>query len=249
MKPYLSIIIPAYYEEHRIEKTLRESDKYLRSQKYDYEILVVNDGSKDKTADVVKRLVSEIANLRLIDNKINQGKGSVVRQGMLEAQGQFRLFMDADNSVSLDQVANFFPRLCGAKNAGSECFDIVIGSIEVEGAKIEEQSQWYRRALGRFSKYLIRLISGLREIHDSQRGFKIFSEKAALRIFPKQTIARWGFDIEILLIAKRQGFKIKEVPVVWINPPESKVTLKAYIKTFGELLKIKWNDIRGRYAQ
>lgn len=237
---HLSIIIPAYNEEKRISQTLLAIDRYLSKQNYDYEILVVNDGSKDKTAEIVRNFQKIVKNLRLIDNKENKGKGGVVKQGMLEAKGDFRLFSDADNSVSIDQIENFWPFLL-------QGYDVVIGSIEVKGAKIEEKAQWYRRILGKLSKYLIRSVAGLWAIHDTQRGFKVFTDRAAKKIFPKQTIIRWGFDIEILAIAKKSGYKIKEAPVVWINPGESKVTLKAYFNTFLELLKIRWNLIRGIY--
>lgn len=236
---YLSIVIPAYNEEHRIGKTLKELDVYLSRQNYSYEILVVNDGSKDKTAEVVREAAKVIKNLRLIDNEKNQGKGGVVRQGMLQAQGEYRLFSDADNSVSIDQIENFWPHF-------KEGYDVVIGSIEVEGAKVEEHAAWYRRFVGHWAKLLIRALA-IWEIRDTQRGFKCFTAKAAQAVFPKQTIVRWGFDIEILVIAKKQGYKIKEVPVIWINPGESKVHLSAYINTFKELLQIKWNLIRGKY--
>lgn len=240
MGVYLSVIIPAYKEERRISATLLDIDKYLSKQDYDYEIIVVDDGSTDDTVGVVRNLKSQISNLKLINNKENCGKGCVVKQGMLEAKGEYRLFTDADNSTTINHLDKFWPFI-------KEGYDVVIGSIEIKGAKIEETAAWYRRLLGRVSKYVIRIIAGLWEIKDSQRGFKLFSAKAAEKIFPKQTIMRWGFDIEILTIAKKMGFKIKEVPVFWSNPGESKVTLKSYIGTFGELLKIKKNIITNKY--
>lgn len=236
---HLSVVIPAYNEEHRIGKTLTELDNYLSKQSYSYEILVVNDGAKDKTADVVREAMKTVKNLRLIDNKENHGKGYVVRQGMLEAKGQYRLFSDADSSVSIDQIEKFWPHF-------KEGYDVVIGSIEVEGAKVEEHAAWYRRFIGHWAKLLIRALA-IWEIHDTQRGFKCFTAKAAEKVFPKQIITRWGFDIEILVIAKKHGFKIKEVPVIWINPGESKVGLSAYFSTFKELLQIKINLLMGKY--
>lgn len=240
MKLYLSIIIPAYNEEHRIGDTLLDIHKYLFKQDYDYEIIVVSDGSTDNTGSVVENLKPQVSNLKLIDNKKNCGKGCVVRQGMLEAKGEYRLFMDADNSTTINHLDKFWPYI-------QEGYDIVIGSIEIEGAKIHEEAAWYRRMLGKYSKYVIRTISGLWRIRDTQRGFKLFTAEAAEKVFPKQTIMRWGFDIEILILAKKIGFKIKEVPVNWSNPGESKVTLKSYIKTFQELLKIKQNLITNKY--
>ena len=237
---HLSVIIPAYNEEKRISATLLDIDRYLSRQNYDYEIIVVSDGSTDNTSGVVGNLKHQIPNLKLIDNKTNHGKGYVVKQGMLEAKGEYRLFMDADNSTTVDHLEKFWPYI-------KEGYDIVIGSIEVKGAEIHEEAAWYRRWLGRISKYMIRIIAGLWKIHDSQRGFKLFTAEAALKIFPKQTIMRWGFDIEVLVLAKRMGFKIKEAAIDWKNPGESKVTLKSYIKTFQELLKIKYNLITNKY--
>lgn len=244
---YLSWIIPAYNEEKRIEKTLREVDAYLRSSQFPggYEIIVANSASRDRTAEMVKNLQPQITNLRLL-NLENKGKGWAVKQGMLEAQGEIRLFADADNSVSPEQADKFLSLVCTTSSA-TGCFDVVIGSIEVLGAVIDEKAQWYRRILGKLSKYVIRIISGLWGVRDSQRGFKFFSQKAAEIIFPSLTILTWGFDIEVLLIAKRRGLKTKESPVHWVNPPDSKVGLGSYLSTFLELLQIKWNDLRGLY--
>lgn len=234
----LSVIIPAYNEAKRISATLLDIDKYLSKQKYSYEILVVSDGSTDGTAKIAKKMQELVKNLKIIDNKKNHGKGYVVKQGILEARGKYRLFMDADNSTTIDHLDKFWPE--------TKKHDIVIGSIEIKGAKIEETAAWYRRWLGKIAKYVIRIIAGLWEIKDSQRGFKLFSEKSVKKLFPKQTLIRWGFDFEILVLAKKFGFKVKEVPVIWKNPP-GKVTLSSYFKTFGELLKIKLNLIRGKY--
>jgi dolichyl-phosphate beta-glucosyltransferase len=236
---YLSVIIPAYNEEKRIGNTLLSIDHYLSKQDYSYEIIVVNDGSTDKTAQIVRIFTNLVKNLKLIDNQENHGKGWVVRQGMLAAQGKYRIYVDADNAISIDQIEGFWPYL-------KQGYDLVIGSIEVKGAKVEERAAWYRRLLGKWSKYLIRLLT-IWEIHDSQRAFKLFPAKVAEEIFSRQTIERWGFDFEILVIAKKLGYKIKELPVTWINPGESKVTLKSYWRTLKELLKVKWNLIKGKY--
>ena len=237
-KIYLSVVIPAYNEAKRISETLLDVDKYLSKQKYSYEILVVSDGSTDDTAQKAKKTQQLVKNLKIIDNKQNCGKGCVVKQGMLEARGKYRLFMDADNSTTIDHLDKFWPE--------TKKYDIVIGSIEIKGAKIEETAAWYRRWLGKVAKYIIRIIAGLWKIKDTQRGFKLFSEKSVKKIFPKQTLMRWGFDFEILVLAKKFSFKVKEVAVVWKNPP-GRVTLSSYFKTFGELLKIKLNLIRGKY--
>jgi len=236
----LSVVIPAYNEEKRITATLLDIHKYLKNQNYDYEILVVSDGSTDNTAKTVNDLKSRVDNLKLIDNKQNCGKGCVVKQGMLEASGKFRLFMDADNSTTINHLEKFWLYF-------DKGYQVIIGSIEIKGAKVEENAAWYRRWLGSLSKYIIRAIAGLWKIHDTQRGFKLFAEKAAEKVFSRQTIMRWGFDIEILVLAKKMGFKIKEVAVNWKNPGESKVSLKSYFKTFAELLKIKWNLITNKY--
>lgn len=239
-KIYLSVIIPAYNEQRRLPKTLSSIDSYLRKQPYDYEILVVNDGSKDKTAEVVENLKVKIRNLRLIDNKENQGKGFVVRQGLLEAKGEYRLFTDADNSTSIDQVEKMWPEI-------KKGYDIVIGSRDVKGAVIPVPQTWIRRRLGDVFNLFTQITCGLWGIWDAQCGFKIFTKEAVEKILPKCKINRFAFDPEILVIAKKLGFKIKEIPVVWINEPESKVKFKSMIKMGLDLLKIRWNLIKNVY--
>lgn len=237
---YLSVVIPAYNEEKRLPKTLFEIDKYLSKQPYEYEIIVVNDGSKDKTGDVVKKMFSEIKNLKLIDNKENHGKGFVVRQGMMEAKGEYRLFTDADNATSIDQVEKMLPYL-------EEGYDIVIGSRDVKEAVVTTPQPWYRILLGNIFNISVQAIVGLWGIWDTQCGFKALNAKAVKDILPRCRIDRWAFDPEILKIGKKLGYRIKEVPVVWINDPESKVKFKSMIKMGFDLFKIRWNFIIGKY--
>lgn len=234
MSKYLSVIIPAYNEENRIKGTLESVYNYLMPQSYFWEVIIVSDGSKDRTVEVVSEFISNKLEMRLIANTKNNGKGYVVRQGMLEAQGDFRLFTDADNSTSIDQIEKFWPYLIEKE------YDIVIGSIEVEGSEIKENAQWYRRILGKYSKYIIRFVAGLWSIHDTQRGFKLFTAASAQNIFSKTKINRFGFDIEVLALAKKIGYKIKELPVIWDNPSDSKVSLKSYFGVLRDLFKIRW---------
>jgi len=229
---FLSVIIPAFNEEKRIKETLESVFGYLSKQNYDWEVIVVSDGSKDNTVKVAEGFALSHKGFKVIGIQKNHGKGYVVRQGMLEAKGEYRLFTDADNSTSIEQIENFLPHF-------KSSYDIVIGSIEIKDAKIYEKAQWYRRAMGHYSKYLIRIVAGLWEIHDTQRGFKCFRAKAAEEIFRRTKIDRFGFDIEVLALAKKLKFKIKEVPVVWKNAGESKVSLKSYFEVLKDLLRIR----------
>ncbi|MBT9151388.1 MAG: putative glycosyltransferase CsbB [candidate division WS2 bacterium] len=237
-KPYLSVIIPAYNETKRIPLTLIDIDKRLSKVKYSYEILVVSDGSTDGTAEATKRLGSIIKNLRLIDNKENRGKGAVVKQGMLEAEGDYRLFTDADNSTAIDQFDKMIPYF-------KDGYHVVIGSRDVEGAQLHPPQPWYKRLLGNIGNIIIQalLIPG---VWDTQCGFKCFSKEASLKIFPLQRINGWGFDVEILSLAKAFGYEIKEIPVVWIADARSKVSFKAYLQVFMETFNIRlwlWRDV------
>jgi glycosyltransferase involved in cell wall biosynthesis len=239
---YLSVIIPAYNEEKRLPKTLREVDGYLRKQNYNSEIIVVSDGSTDRTCEIVEGLKNEIKNLKLICEKINQGKGYAVRIGMLKAKGEFRLFTDADNSTPIEQIEKMWPYF-------EEGYEIVIGSRDIKGAILDPPQNLFRRFVGEVFKYLRKIIVNLWEIEDSQCGFKCFKGEAAEKIFPKCKINRFAFDPEILLVGKKLGYKIKEVPVYWKNDPNSKVRLKSMVKMLLDLLKIRWNLIKNEYKK
>lgn len=241
MSIFLSVIIPAYNEEERIGSTLQSVDGYLKKQIYDYEILVVSDGSKDKTAEVVRGLSEQIGHLHLIDNTDNHGKGWVVRQGMLRAQGQIRLFMDADNSTTVDQIAGFLPYF-------EQGYDIVIGSRRIKGAVIAARQPWMRDFLGGVFRLIVHSIISM-GVKDSQAGFKVFTQRAAEAIFSQQTIARWAFDVEILALARRMHFKVKEVPIVWVNDIKSHVKLGGMIKMLGEVLQVRKNLWQSKYAR
>ncbi len=237
---YLSVIIPVYNEERRLPKTLAEIDGYLSRQNYNYEILVVSDGSTDRTVEVTKELMSRIKNLRVLDFKENYGKGFGVRKGLLEAKGEYRLFTDADNSTSIDQIKKMWPEF-------KKGYDIVIGSRDVKGAVLDPPQPWQRIIVGEGFKLFRKLIIGLWEIEDTQCGFKGFTKRAVENIFPKCKINRFSFDPEILLIAKKLGYKIKEIPVYWKNDLESKVKLKSMIKMAIDLIKVRWNLITKKY--
>ncbi|OGZ32854.1 MAG: hypothetical protein A3I88_00415 [Candidatus Portnoybacteria bacterium RIFCSPLOWO2_12_FULL_39_9] len=241
-KIYLSIIIPAYNEEKSIGNTLLAIDYYLSKQNYSYEIMVVSDGSKDKTTKIVKNFANLIQNLKLIDSQPNHGKGYVVRLGMLEAKGQYRLFMDADNSTSLKHLEKMWPYF-------KEGYQIVIGSRDkkdVKGARQAVPQPFLKRQLGNLGNLLIQIVA-VSGIWDTQCGFKTFTAKAAKDIFSRCLINRWGFDIEALALARRLDYKIAIIPVNWINNPDSRVSWKGYLRTFVELFKIKWNLMTDKY--
>lgn len=241
MSIYLSVIIPAYNEEKRLPTTLLAVDKYLSEQTYPYEILVVNDGSKDSTVKIVKNFQRMIKNLIFLEYGKNRGKGYAVRFGMLKARGKYRLFTDADNSTSVNQVEKLLPYL---KPRGD--YDIAIGSRAVKGHKILIHQPLHREIIGKTGNKLVQVIA-VPGIKDTQCGFKCFTKESAENIFPKQTIEKWGFDFEVLAIAKKLGLGIKEVPIVWIDSSESKLSKKAMFSMFYELMKVRINLWRKIY--
>ena len=185
-------------------------------------------------------LKTEISTLELVEFKNNRGKGFAVKTGMLKARGDFRLFTDADNSTTIDHVEKMMSYF-------QKGFDVVIASIAVRGHKVATGSEpAWRRIFGKLGNLFIQIMV-VPGIHDTQRGFKIFTVEAAEKIFPKMTIERWGFDVEALALARKFGFKIKEVPVNWKNAPESHVGLKAYFQVLMETVKIRRNLIIKKY--
>ncbi len=239
----MSVIIPAYNEEKRLPKTLAAVDAYLRRQPYEYEIIVVDDGSHDATALLVENAKAEINNSRLMANQENHGKGYVVRQGILAAKGQIRLFMDADNSTSIDQ----FDAMRAWFDQG---YDIVIGSRDIKGAILDPPQPWLRQVvLGDGFKLVRKIIVGLWGIQDTQCGFKAMTKAAAENVLPRCKIDRWAFDPEILAIAAKCGYKIKEIPIRWKNDLKSKVKLSGMIKMLFELIEIRKNMAANVYIK
>lgn len=238
--PKLSVIIPAYNEEKRLPRTLHSVDAYLKKQKYTYEIIVVSDGSRDDTVKIAEEMRAGVANLRVINIKENHGKGYAVRQGIQEAKGEYRVFMDADNATTIDQVEAMWPEFEKGK-------EIVIGSRDVSDAVIAVPQPWWRRKLGDVFNLIVQVLSGLWGIWDTQCGFKGFSAKAVEDIFPKAVINRWAFDVELLVIAKKKGYEITEVPVIWVNDRESKVNIKGMVHMMLEVIQIRKNMWRGIY--
>jgi cellulose synthase/poly-beta-1,6-N-acetylglucosamine synthase-like glycosyltransferase len=236
----LSVIIPAYNESARIGATLSDLKRYFIKKDISYEIIVVNDGSKDDTADVVRAFAKNFPGLTLIDNKMNRGKGYAVKCGMLAASGAYRLFMDADNSVTIDAIEPFIEEMYRGGH------DIIIGSIAFRYMPSIEHNGWHRRFFGSISKSLVRIVA-TPGIHDTQRGFKLFTSKAADIVFSRQQMERFGFDIELIAIAQLHGLSIKELPVYWNNPAGSTVHLKAYLDSFIELGRIYRNIVIGTY--
>ena len=242
-KIYLSVIIPAYNEENRLPKTLREINNYLKKQTYTSEIIVVSDGSNDKTVEVSRSMASEINNLKVLEFKERLGKGFGVREGIFEAKGEYRIFTDADNSTSIDQIEKMWPEF----EAG---YDIVIGSRDMKGSVLTVPQPWIRKVvLGGGFKLFRKIIIGLWNIKDTQCGFKGFKGKAAQDIFSRITIRHFGFDPEVLVIAKKLGYKIKEVPITWVNDAQSKVKFKSMVKMLFETFQIRQNLIAGKYEK
>jgi glycosyltransferase involved in cell wall biosynthesis len=240
--PYLSIVIPAYNEENRIGRTLECTFDYLDHQSYDSEVIVVNDGSKDRTAERVLEFESRAkSKLRLIENPGNRGKGYSVRNGMLQASGRIALFYDADMATPASEIIKVVEPIADDR------YDVVFGSRALDRSLIETHQSPIREAIGRGGNLIQFALTGLK-FKDTQCGFKAFRREAAQSVFRLQRIDGFGFDPEILFIARKQGWRLLETPVRWNHVEGSKVNpFGSPIKVLLEVATIRWNDLTGKY--
>jgi dolichyl-phosphate beta-glucosyltransferase len=236
---FLSLIIPAYNEAGRIEPSIDAAFKYLATVKYDVELIIVDDGSKDNTIEVVSKIFENkpqnVAHVtaRVIGLGENQGKGAAVRKGMLEAIGKIRIFTDADFSTPIKEVEKVIPLL-----ERGDC-DVVVGSRAVDGRKLVKKHQpWYREAMGRFFNVIVQTFV-FRGIKDTQCGFKGFTDRAAEKLFVRQKITGFSFDVEILYLARKAGMRMKEIAIEWYNDERSTVDTASSAKALLELLRIR----------
>jgi dolichyl-phosphate beta-glucosyltransferase len=238
--PSYSIVIPAYNEGARLGATLDKVLAYVAEREWNAEVIVVDDGSRDNTADIVRDLALKNSRLKLLQNPGNRGKGFSVRNGMLNSQGEIALFSDADLSSPIEEAG----KLLAAIAAGA---DIAIGSRWLRTDLQTQRQPVYRQLFGRIFNLLLRITLGL-NFKDTQCGFKAFTRRSAQAIFPLQRIERWGFDPELLYIAKRFDFKVAEVPVSWAHREGTRISpLRDGPKMFLEMLRIMWNAVTGKY--
>lgn len=239
----LSIVIPAFNEEHRLPKTLDRVVSYLQTKPDWAEVIVVDDGSTDATARVVRDYGQKYSALRMVSNGRNKGKGFSVRHGMLEARGDVALFSDADLSTPIEEADKL---LSAVRDQG---YDAAIGSRTVDRSLIEVHQSAIREQAGIFFNRVVRWIMGI-DFSDTQCGFKAFRREPSRIIFEQQRIERFGFDPEILFLAKRNGLRVAEVPVRWSHDSATKVHVMADgVRMFFELLLVRWNAMRGLYPR
>lgn len=237
----LSIIVPSYNEENRIKSTLLIIEDFLKEKGLNAEIIVVNDGSSDKTVEVVSRLQEKVKNLQFVNLEKNQGKGFAVKTGVEKSLGQYILFADADNSTPIEEYQKLLNNLLESTS------QIAIGSRYMRDSNVKIKQPKYRIMLGRIGNLLIRIFL-IDNIKDTQCGFKLFTHAAAKEIFSFQKVKRFGFDMEALVVANHLGYKIVEVPVSWFNSAESRFRpLKDALITLKDLVYIKLNLMSGRY--
>jgi dolichyl-phosphate beta-glucosyltransferase len=234
-QPDLSIVIPAYNEEARLTPTLRDYQAYCRASGRAAEIIVVDDGSLDTTSVVVERFAADHPEVRLIRLAENRGKGYAVRTGVVNARGKLVLFADADGATPLEEIE----RLEAALREGA---DVAIGSRAVEAAGVRVNARVYRRLMGRIFHRLVETLT-VRGVHDTQCGFKLFRGVVAQDLFSRMRMRGFSFDVEVLMMAQRRGYRIAEVPVNWTHQPGSKVNLV----TDSALMVRDLFVIRGRY--
>lgn len=235
--PFLSIIIPAYNEEDRLPTSLEKLYAFLNSQRYSFEVVVVENGSQDRTLQVGQELANRLKNLRILHLE-ESGKGLAIRQGMQATSGQYRFIADVDFSMPVEEINHFLPPECDS--------EIAIASRETPGS-IRYNEPPFRHFTGRVFNFLIRFLV-LPDLHDTQCGFKCFRGDVAEDIFQYQTLKGWAFDVEVLKVARLHGWKIKEIPVHWYYVPGSKVhIIRDSIRMLIELLTILRNARKGLY--
>ena len=231
---YLSIVIPAYNEEERLKRFVPGIVEYLRGKNLKFEVVVVNDGSRDGTAQIARELAKTYPMLRLIELNPNRGKGGAVKAGMLEARGRYVLFTDADQSTPIAEVDKLLEKL------EREGYDMAIGSRAMPGVEVEQPQAWYRALAGKLFGAGTRLFC-IHGIHDTQCGFKAMKREVAHKVFSQVTSNSAIFDIEMLVVATREGFRIAEVPVKWVHDPDTRIpyNLRRALEIWGELFRIR----------
>ncbi|MEK9180071.1 MAG: glycosyltransferase [Patescibacteria group bacterium] len=241
-QPFFSIIIPAYNEAERLPLTLVDLDKHFGERSYAYEILVVNDGSTDKTREVAASFSRMMKNLKFIHNEENKGKGAAVRQGMLLARGKYRATLDADNAVHPSHIEDAVPYLKGGAH-------IVLG-VRTRESKIWPPLPPFRQLTERLNNVFISpiLFGSIRSgFEDLQSGFKVFTDEAAERIFSQAKVQGWGFDLETLALARAMEYPVKEIAVLWRHNSEKSMPLFAYLRNLVDAARIRWWLSRGKY--
>ncbi len=238
--PKYSIVIPAYNESARIPATLEAVLACIRANAWDAEVVVVNDGSTDSTAQLVRDIARGAPELRLLENPGNRGKGYSVRHGVLQALGDVVMFTDSDLSAPIEEAERLFAAIAGGA-------DIAIGSRWMATSRQTHRQPLYRQFFGRCFNAVCRMVMRL-PFADTQCGFKAFTRAAAQTVFQLQTIERWGFDPEILFIALKRGLKVVEVPVSWAHDERTRMSyLKDGLQMLKELVIVRWNALTGRY--
>ncbi|HTZ96421.1 MAG TPA: dolichyl-phosphate beta-glucosyltransferase [Terriglobales bacterium] len=240
--PTYSIVLPAYNESARIRTTLEKISAHAAERGWNAEIIVVNDGSSDDTAAVVQALKAQRPSVRLLENPGNRGKGFSVRNGMLHASGEILLFSDADLSSPIEEADKLFAALANGA-------DVAIGSRWLDVKLQTKRQPFYRQIFGRIYNLALRLILGL-SFKDTQCGFKAFNRRAAELLFPMQQIERWGFDPELLYLARRFHLRIDEIPVKWAHREGTRINpLRDGLHMLLEIFRIRWNAISGKYKR
>lgn len=238
--PFLSLIIPAHNEETRLPETLKQVFEFASRQSYPIEVLVVENGSHDKTFQIAKDFAAQHPQMRVLQNA-KSGKGRAVRQGMLAAQGEYRFMCDVDLSMPMGEINRFLPPTL-------EGYDIAIASRETPGA-VRHEEPYYRHFVGRIYNGLIRFMA-LPGLQDTQCGFKCFTGIVAEDLFPRQTLHGWSFDVEVLFIARLLRYKVIEIPIHWYYNPHSKISVvRDSFKMGVDLLTIRLNALRGVYTR
>ena len=238
--PLISIVIPAYNEEIRLRSTLESLAFYTKKQNYKYEIIIVDDGSADNTASVANAFEGELPNLRVLSYPKNKGKGYAVKFGFVNSLGDLVLMADADGATPIEELERLLPYI--EKGA-----DIVIGSRAVKSEEVVLKTLPHRKIMGRIFNFFVDLVLGL-SLKDTQCGFKLFRRESSMNIFSKQTLDGFGFDVELLFLARQQNLKIEEVPISWGEVSGSKVNLISDpLKMFFDLVVIRINQLKGQY--
>lgn len=238
--PFLSIIIPAHNEEKRLPPSLAKIDAYLKTQDYTYEVIVVENGSRDRTSEVVREFAQDHPYVRLIEVE-TRGKGLAVKAGMLAASGEYRFICDTDLSMPIEEIAKFLPPM-------REGYDVLIGSREGDGARRIGEPE-YRHIMGRVLNFIVK-VTAVPDFEDTQCGFKMFKREAAEDLFSVQQMSGIGFDVELIYVALRRGYRIVDVPITWYFDPDSRMRLfQDSLKILLEIWEIRRNWRKGVYER